>query len=103
MLSSSEELVQHFARYVFDFRAHVFEYARTSFFSRCLCFHTFSCSCIHFPSSRTRTSLDLFVGLSQQGGDLKHMRSTADYTFEENKADAMRLSAVFDTINYFPK
>jgi len=37
------------------------------------------------------------------GGDLKHMRSTADFTFEENEADAMRLSAVFDTINYFPK
>ena len=42
-------------------------------------------------------------GSSYQGGDLKHMRSTADFTFEENEADAMRLSAVFDTINYFPK
>jgi len=37
------------------------------------------------------------------GGDLKHMRSTGDFTFEENEADAMRLSAVFDTINYFPR
>jgi methylglutaconyl-CoA hydratase len=37
------------------------------------------------------------------GGDLKHMRSTAHFSFEENEQDAMRLSAVFDTINYFPR
>eukprot|EP00035_Acanthoeca_spectabilis_P007559 m.138164 g.138164 ORF g.138164 m.138164 type:complete len:296 (+) comp13996_c1_seq1:305-1192(+) len=37
------------------------------------------------------------------GGDLKHMRATADFTFEENCADAMRLSGVFDSIYNFPQ
>jgi methylglutaconyl-CoA hydratase len=37
------------------------------------------------------------------GGDLKHMRATADFTADENRADAMRLSGVFDAINNFPR
>lgn len=37
------------------------------------------------------------------GGDLKHMRATADFTFEENEADAMKLSGVFHSIYAFPK
>ena len=34
-------------------------------------------------------------------GDLAHMRATADYTFDENVADAMKLSSVFDCIATF--
>eukprot|EP00041_Stephanoeca_diplocostata_P015017 m.283956 g.283956 ORF g.283956 m.283956 type:complete len:306 (-) comp19893_c0_seq1:240-1157(-) len=36
------------------------------------------------------------------GGDLKHMRATADFTHAENEADAMRLSGVFDALYTFP-
>lgn len=37
------------------------------------------------------------------GGDLKHMRATGDFSFEENEADAMRLSGVFDALYSFPR
>lgn len=37
------------------------------------------------------------------GGDLKHMRATADFTFEQNEADAMKLSGVFDALYAFPR
>lgn len=66
-------------------------------FATVLSFHLFSYHFFNTVWSGLRS------GSSYQGGDLKHMRSTADFTFEENEADAMRLSAVFDTINYFPK
>ena len=37
------------------------------------------------------------------GGDLKHMRATADYAFEENVREAMVLSGVFDALRSFPR
>ncbi|CAE7632129.1 AKT6-1 [Symbiodinium microadriaticum] len=37
------------------------------------------------------------------GGDLKHMKSTANWTYEQNKAEAFRLSGVFNAIRNFPR
>eukprot|EP00040_Diaphanoeca_grandis_P016621 m.86038 g.86038 ORF g.86038 m.86038 type:complete len:291 (+) comp25920_c0_seq1:63-935(+) len=37
------------------------------------------------------------------GGDLKHMRATADFTKEQNIEDAMKLSGVFDALYRFPR
>lgn len=37
------------------------------------------------------------------GGDLNWMRKMADYSFEENVADAMRLGTLLKTINTLPK
>ena len=37
------------------------------------------------------------------GGDLKHMKSTADWTYEQNKAEAFRLSGIFNQIFSFPR
>ena len=37
------------------------------------------------------------------GGDLKHMKSTADWTYEQNKAEAFRLSGIFNQIYSFPR
>ena len=37
------------------------------------------------------------------GGDLKHMKSTANWGNEQNKAEAYRLSGVFNKIYTFPK
>jgi len=37
------------------------------------------------------------------GGDLKHMLSTGDFDYEENKAEAMALSDVFAQIRHFPR
>ena len=37
------------------------------------------------------------------GGDLKHMRSTGDYTHDENEAEAMVLSGLFEDIRSFPR
>lgn len=37
------------------------------------------------------------------GGDLKHMKSTANWTYEQNKDEAFRLSGVFNSIRNFPR
>ena len=37
------------------------------------------------------------------GGDLKHMKSTANWSYEQNKAEAFRLSGVFNAIRNFPR
>eukprot|EP00949_MAST-11_sp_MAST-11-sp1_P003172 g3172.t1 len=37
------------------------------------------------------------------GGDLKHMRSTGDYTHEENEAEALVLSGLFEEVRSFPR
>ena len=37
------------------------------------------------------------------GGDLKHMRSTGNFSYEQNKAEAMNLSGVFARIRNFPR
>lgn len=37
------------------------------------------------------------------GGDLKHMRETGNFSFEQNKAEAMELSGVFARIRDFPR
>eukprot|EP00939_MAST-03C_sp_MAST-3C-sp1_P001225 g1225.t1 len=37
------------------------------------------------------------------GGDLKHMRETGNFDFEQNKAEAMQLSGVFARIRDFPR
>ena len=37
------------------------------------------------------------------GGDLKHFRSTAQFSKEENVKDALRLSEVFDQLYNFPR
>jgi methylglutaconyl-CoA hydratase len=37
------------------------------------------------------------------GGDLKHMKATAGWTYEQNKEEAFRLSSVFNSIRQFPR
>lgn len=37
------------------------------------------------------------------GGDLNWMRKSADYTYQENVDDAMKLGTLLKTINYLPK
>lgn len=37
------------------------------------------------------------------GGDLNWMRASADYSYDENVADAMRLGTLLKTINFLPK
>lgn len=37
------------------------------------------------------------------GGDLKHMKSTADWTYDQNKEEAFRLSGIFNQIFTFPR
>ena len=37
------------------------------------------------------------------GGDLKHMKSTADWTYDQNKQEAFRLSGIFNQIFTFPR
>ncbi|OQY29097.1 MAG: enoyl-CoA hydratase [Candidatus Cloacimonetes bacterium 4572_55] len=37
------------------------------------------------------------------GADLNWMKSTAGYTFEENRADALKMAAMFEVVNNCPK
>eukprot|EP00602_Paraphysomonas_sp_CaronLab_P009244 CAMPEP_0185036760 /NCGR_PEP_ID=MMETSP1103-20130426/30198_1 /TAXON_ID=36769 /ORGANISM="Paraphysomonas bandaiensis, Strain Caron Lab Isolate" /LENGTH=232 /DNA_ID=CAMNT_0027574433 /DNA_START=161 /DNA_END=859 /DNA_ORIENTATION=+ len=37
------------------------------------------------------------------GGDLKHMKATAKWTYDQNKEEAFRLSGVFNSLRTFPR